>query len=845
MKDPVRITTLTKLWNRFLRFICRNEWTIWLMGLPRTEASQTEPGLVLVQIDGLSKEQLERAIDEGRMPFLKKLLEKESYRNHRLYSGLPASTPGVQGELYYGHRTAVPAFGFRNHESGKLDRMFENSVATRVENSLEKGVDGLLKDGSSYCNIYGGGAAEQHFCATSFGWSEFFKTANPFRIILFLIVHFWMFVRVFSLLVVEFTLAIGGFFRGVFSGRNFFQELLMIPARVIVVVLLRELITIGACSDVARGVPIIHLNYLGYDEQAHRRGPKSWFAHWSLSAIDRSIKRLWKSAHRGAGLDYDLWIISDHGQEETRPYQFAYGSLVQEEVARIVDELCKGVSPSEKPQKGRLPSRANWLGLGWLVTIFFGEQDHDIQNRSENVQTVTSGDIGFVYLLTDAAKELCPAIATRLVNEANVPMVAISGGPKSAKVITPDGEYHLPGEAQQVFGESPYQRELAADLVRLVHHVDSGEMVLIGWDQTNDTVSFVIQNGAHAGPGDQETEAFAMIPNDISVGVPGRPYIRPNDIRIAALEFLGREIEPVPSTSEFFDNPEIDSLNNSSAKTTKSPLEQLSILSYNVHACVGMDGDLSPRRIARVIAQSKANIICLQEVDVNRARSGRRDQVHEIAHYLEMDHAFHPAWHIEEEKFGNAILSKFPVRIINATGLHHHKEDRSRRSAMWASIDLGDFGEIQVINTHLSIFPQERLIQSKELVEMWIQPAHEFGPVILCGDFNAFPDGKTHKTISTAMKDVETFTAFKTKPTYFSPYPMARLDHIFVTPELVPESVHVIDTRLAKVASDHRPLLATLNLRTRMDPVTVNQMHEGLSENVSDPSNVMDAETPE
>lgn len=149
---------------------------------------------------------------------------------------------------------------------------------------------------------------------------------------------------------------------------------------------------------------------------------------------------------------------------------------------------------------------------------------------------------------------------------------------------------------------------------------------------------------------------------------------------------------------------------------------------------------------------------------------------------------------------------------------------------MWASIDLGEFGEVQVINTHLSIFPQERLVQSQELVEKWIQPAHEFGPVVLCGDFNALPEGKTHQTISKCMKDVEKYTSLKTKPTYFSPYPMARLDHIFITNELVPERVEVIDTRLAKVASDHRPLLATLNLKTRMNPDKVNQLHTGFQD---------------
>lgn len=814
MKDPVRITSLTKLWNRFLRAICRNEWIIWLMGLPRTEAEQTDPGLVLIQIDGLSRRQLERAIEEGRMPFLKKLLEKESYQNHLFYSGIPASTPGVQAELYYGQRTAVPAFGFRNHQTGKLDRMFENQVAQRVEAELSENTTGLLSGGSSYCNIYGGGAVEQHYCATSFGWSEFFNTANPIRIFLFLVLHFWMFVRVLALLILELVLAILGFFRGIFSGRNFFQELLMIPARVIVVVLLRELITTGACSDVARGVPIVHLNYLGYDEQAHRRGPRSWFAHWSLKAIDRSIKRIWKSAHRGAGLDYDLWVFSDHGQEETRPYQFLHNRLVQEEVARIVDDVCHEPETKNVLEKASLPSRANWLGLGWLVTIFFGEQDHDIQNRSSNVQTVTSGDLGFVYLLNDNARSNCETIAQRLVTEAVVPMIVVGDGPSSARLVTAEDSIPLDQVDANVFANVPYREELIADLTRLVHHVDSGEMVLIGWKPGQEAVSFVIQNGAHAGPGDQETGGFALIPSDIIFENSQKGFLRPNDIRVAALQFLQRDVPESSDPADRFDNSEVSLIQARSAgDRVSSPLEQLSILTYNIHACVGMDGDLSPRRIARVIAQSGANIICMQEVDVNRMRSGHRDQVHEIARYLAMDHAFHPAWHIEEEKFGNAILSKFPIRIVNATGLHHHKEDRSRRSAMWASIDLGEFGEVQIINTHLSIFPQERLIQSQELVEKWIQPAHEFGPVVLCGDFNALPEGKTHQTISQCMKDVEKFTTPKSKPTYFSPYPMARLDHIFVTNELVPERVEVIDTRLAKVASDHRPLMVTLNLK--------------------------------
>lgn len=821
MKDPIRITSLTRLWRRFLRLICKNEWIIWLMGLPRSEAETTEPGLILVQIDGLSRTQLQAALQHGRMPFLKRLLKSESYTNHLMYSGLPASTPAVQGELIYGKTTAVPAFGFRNHETGKLDRMFESSVALRVEAQLSKGQEGLLKDGSSYCNIYGGGAAEQHFCATSFGWSEFFKTANPVRILLFLILNFWMFVRVFCLLLIELVLACGGFIRGVLKGRQFFQELLMIPARVVVVVLLRELITIGACSDAARGVPVIMLNYLGFDEQAHRRGPHSGFAHWSLRGIDHCIRRVWNAAHRGAGREYDVWIYSDHGQEQTEPYQIQHGQLIQERIAQIVDEHCQRVDPCEKSPKARLPSRASWLGLGWLVTILFGEQDHDMQDRSHNVQTVTSGDVGFVYLLSADAKDSAETIAEQLVTQAHVPMVVQKFGDCGAKVYTADGSYLLPEDSHKVLQPELYREEVAKDLIRLTDHPDAGDLILIGWSKGQSATSFVLQNGAHAGPGDEETEAFALIPNDIPIDEKGVGYLRPDQIRRAALELLGRSPTPEKAKAGAVIVRPARTLATNVLSADKVESDQsvsdISILTYNVHACVGMDGELSPRRIARVIAQSKADIICLQELDVNRHRSHFKDQALEIASHLSMDHLFHPAWHVEEEKFGNAILSLYPLRVICADGLHHHKQDRSRRSAIWAAIDLGERGEIQVINTHLSIFPRERLIQSQELLEKWIQPASELGPAILCGDFNALPRSKTHQTFCSRLLDVESFDNVKTRPTYFSPYPMARLDHIFVDEKLLAHSVHVIDSRLAKMASDHRPLLARLGLAGQLN----------------------------
>jgi len=784
----------------------------------------------MIQIDGLSKTQFERALDEQRMPFVKSLIQKESYQCHQLYSGLPSSTPAVQGELYYGAKTVVPAFGFRDHHSGRLVRMFANEIAKDVEDRMQTNGEGLLKGGSSYCNIYAGGAEDVHFCSTSFGWSEFFDTVNPLRILVVFLLNAFMVLRIIGLMVLELVFATIDFVRGVLSGRRFWQELIMIPARVVVVVLLRELVTLGACYDAARGRPIIHLNLLGYDEQAHRRGPGSRFAHWSLGGIDSSIRRIWKAAHRGAGREYDVWVFSDHGQEATQPYQLAHGKPIQQVIAEMVDD--GRVDPMPKDQSERTPrlqSRANWLGIDWLVSMLFGEQDHDIQTRSKRVQTVTSGPLGFVYFLNDDLKQDREKFAKQLVEDHKIPMAIIISDEKAIAFL-PKGRFELPGDAVQIFGaDHPFLTDIADDIIDLASHADAGDILLVGWlrppknvfsdGMPTQSTSFVLQNGAHAGPGAEETNAFALMPSDIHLDDNGKGYLRPNDLRIAALRFLGRELPDQKHPDEKI--VEETQRNQLVSPPLSRSAKRASILTYNVHGCVGMDGLLSPERIARVIGQSGAMIVCLQELDMLRQRSGKIDQAHAIAECLEMQFEFNAAWHLEEESFGNAILTPYPMSVIERRGLHHHRADRSRRSAMWVEIDIGNGTFIQVINTHLSIYPKEQLIQANELVEEWIQPASLKGPVILCGDFNARPKSATCQSFNSILTNGESFDANPTRATYFSPLPMTRVDHIFVSKQFESVRTQVINTRLAKIASDHLPLLGEAQIRSaRQTPDT-------------------------
>src|SRR4051812_1632424 len=155
-------------WRRLRRWFSRNEWSARWLRLPQSEAKASEHGLVLVQIDGLSRRQLERAIRKRRMPFLRRLIRRDHYRIRTMYSGLPSSTPAVQGELFYGVKCAVPAFAF--FEGQEMRRMFDGSSASVVEEQLKQQAEGLLTGGSAYGDIYGGGAAEPRFCAVNVGW---------------------------------------------------------------------------------------------------------------------------------------------------------------------------------------------------------------------------------------------------------------------------------------------------------------------------------------------------------------------------------------------------------------------------------------------------------------------------------------------------------------------------------------------------------------------------------------------------------------------------------------------------------------------------------------------------
>ena len=111
-------------------------------------------------------------------------------------------------------------------------------------------------------------------------------------------------------------------------------------------------------------------------------------------------------------------------------------------------------------------------------------------------------------------------------------------------------------------------------------------------------------------------------------------------------------------------------------------------MTYNVHRCRGLDRRWSPARIARVIDICRPDIVALQELDVGRVRSGQVDQAQTIARHLAMDVHFFPALKVLDELYGDAVLSRWPMRLKKAEGLPGYARFRGLepRGALWADI---------------------------------------------------------------------------------------------------------------------------------------------------------------
>ncbi|MCU0788076.1 MAG: endonuclease/exonuclease/phosphatase family protein [Verrucomicrobia bacterium] len=793
------IDRIERLIRGFRRRISRSEWAIRWLGLPVSEGTGSQPGVVLIQMDGLSRTQMEQAMKRGRLPFLRGLLAHQHYETHTFYPGLPSSTPAVQAELHYGVRGAVPSFGFIDRSTQRVFTMLSPDSAAEVEARLRQKGEGLLQGGSSWSNIYRGGAAEEesHFCAASMGFRDLFRSRPLIRLLTFPLLHFSSLLRAVLLLGLEFCIAFRDLFRGLTRGESPLEELRAVFNRVFVCIGLRELLTIGVKIDVARGLPIIHVNFVGYDEQAHRRGPSSAFAHWSLGGIDRAVKSIYRAAQRSARRDYQVWVFSDHGQERCRFFDQIQGTTLEHVIA---DALEGAVGEAASQQNaGDRPVRTRFRGERSRQRSFAEWFRQEVLTRfEERPFTVTAlGPVGHLYLKEKLDLPAQRTLATTLVGKGGVPGALLCDASGGVEWFHAKGSIALATNTPDFLPHPESLRNtLVRDLVNLCHHESAGDLVLLGWGPDVPLVSFANERGSHAGPGLEETQGFALLPE--STPLPEHPgaFLRPTDLRAAVRHVLERETLTSPRSRK--------------APSIRSGLR---VMTYNVHSCLGMDGRVSPGRIARVIERYQPDLVALQELDFGRLRSQRHDQSRLIAGHLGMHLTFCPTVIDRDEQYGHALLSRVPMKVVRTeilrgAGGTRHVEPRG---ALWMRLNL--LGrEINLMNTHLGLRRRERLLQTAELLDPdWMGAIGRDEPIILCGDFNMSPGSAPYRALTRRLQDVQlALRPLRPLNTFSTWRPLLRIDHILVSHHFRPTQVLVPRNHLTRVASDHLPLIADL-----------------------------------
>jgi endonuclease/exonuclease/phosphatase family metal-dependent hydrolase len=226
--------------------------------------------------------------------------------------------------------------------------------------------------------------------------------------------------------------------------------------------------------------------------------------------------------------------------------------------------------------------------------------------------------------------------------------------------------------------------------------------------------------------------------------------------------------------------------------------EELKIATYNIHGAIGRDGKRSVRRIVDVLAELDADIVALQEVPLGGTHTP--DVLAHLSAVTGLNAAEGPTLDSAKRRFGNAVLSRFPIRAARTLDLSFGL--REPRGALDADIACGK-QLVRVVATHLGLSASERRHQIDTLLSTFDTPNL---PVILLGDLNEWLVwGQPLRRLLTH------FRRAPAPPTFPTRWPLFALDRIWVHPGEQLIDVHVHRSALARVASDHFPLVARVS----------------------------------
>jgi uncharacterized membrane protein YvlD (DUF360 family) len=396
------------------------------------------PGILFLEIDGLAKPVLQRAMRDGNAPTMARWLADGSHGFLEWETDLSSQTGASQAGILLGSNEDIPAFRWVEKERGVL--MTCSAPGDCAEIERRHAGDGLLRDGGASRGNLLSGEADHVILTVSRMEAE--KGANPGYRAFFsnghnvtraLVLFFWE-------VVLEWVAALRAIRRDVQPRGHRGGIYPFIRGAMCVIV--RDLIVFGVLTDLMKGRPAVYATFSSYDEVAHHSGLERADTLEALRKLDQQFGRI-DRAVRYAPRPYEIVVLSDHGQTQgaTFKQRNGYGlddlverSLVSGDVADFAggDEQSAMVGHAVAEATGRAPKRAK----------------NDVSDRQ--VVVLGSGNLGLVYLMHEKRRlmleeidERHPGLVPALREHPHVGWLLVRSSERGALVLGRNGVRYL------------------------------------------------------------------------------------------------------------------------------------------------------------------------------------------------------------------------------------------------------------------------------------------------------------------------------------------------------------------------------------------------------------------
>jgi uncharacterized membrane protein YvlD (DUF360 family) len=471
----------------------------------------TTPGVIMIQIDGLSAPLARWAIEAGNLPTLGRWLRSGSHSLTDWHAQLPATTPASQAGLLHGASDQVPAFRWYEKTAARLVVTNRPKDSALVESRCSDG-RGLLADGGvSVSNVFSGDAPTSLLTMSTIG------SKAPARYLSTYLIDPFGLTR-------SVILTVGEIVKELHQARR--QRLRDVRPRMrrrgsyvllrgVTNVLLRHLNLAILAEQMMRGAPSIFSDFVDYDEIAHHAGPARPESLAALEGIDGVLATLEEVA-AAAPRPYHFVVLSDHGQSQGATFEQRFGVRLEELIGRLTS-AGDVVAAREDEQEGRAHAlRASISGTDPTGT------GRAPSPAVPEIVVASSGNLSLVYLARlpgrvplEVIEQRHPALLDGLTSHPGIGWVMVRSGEHGPVVLGRAGrrrlrDGHLDG-LDPLLGYGP---RAAEDLLRHDGLANTGDLVINScWDpETREVAAFEDLIGCHGGLGGWQNRPVLIHP---------------------------------------------------------------------------------------------------------------------------------------------------------------------------------------------------------------------------------------------------------------------------------------------------------------------------------------------